>query len=100
MKKMTVNSRKYIVTLRRFDDVIDTPQYGVEYHGYFIDIQSQHATVTARRYDREDIVSIDKGVDPKNSTLVKDVRKVAKELFGIGKLMILTNDNYRPYHPL
>jgi hypothetical protein len=35
MKKMTVNAQEYIVTLRRFDDVID-PAAGAEYHGYYI----------------------------------------------------------------
>lgn len=99
MKKMTVNAQEYIVTLRRFDDVID-PAAGAEYHGYYIDIQSQHATVTARRYDDEDVVSIQKGVNPKNSTLVEDVRQIAKELFGIDKLKILTSDRRKPYHPL
>jgi hypothetical protein len=73
------------VTLRRFDDVID-PQYGAEYHGYHIDIQSQHATITARIYDNEDDMTIQAGVNPNDSTLVKDVRLIAKELFGRGKL--------------
>ncbi len=95
MKKMTVNAQEYIVMLRRFDDIIDH-QYGAEYHGYYIDIQSQHATVTARRYDDEDVVSIQKGLNPKDATLVEDVRQIAKELFGIDKLKLLTGNGYHP----
>jgi hypothetical protein len=99
IKKLTVNSKEYTVTLRRFDDVID-PKYGAEYHGYYIDIQSQNATVTARRYDDEDVVSIQKGVGPDDSTLVEDVRQIAKELFDTDKLMLLTSDRANPYHML
>ena len=99
VKKMIVNAQEYIVTLRRFDDVID-PENGAEYHGYYIDIQSQHATVTARRYDDEDVVSIQEGMNPKNSMLIKDVRQIAKELFGINKLKLFTPHRRKPYRPL
>ena len=87
------------MTLRRFDDVID-PRYSAEYHGYYIDIQSQTATITARRYDGEDVVSIQEGVNPDDLTLVEDVRQIAKELFGTDKLKLLTCDPIKPYHIL
>ncbi len=99
VKKLTINAKEYIVTLRRFDDVID-PQHGAEYHGYYIDIQSQHATITARIYDNEDDMSIQAGVNPNDSTLVKDVRQIAKELFGREKLLLLTRGCEKGYCPL
>ena len=99
VKKLTIHAREYTVTLRRFDDVID-PQHGAEYHGYYLDIQSQHTMVTARIYDDEDDMSIQKGVNPKDSTLVEDLRQIAKDLFGRNTLLLLNHDRKKPYHPL
>jgi hypothetical protein len=87
----SINGTKYRITLNRFDDVVD-PYYGAEYHGYYLVIESKEARISARYYDKQDSLSIQKGLTANDTQLIQDVREIAKSMFSISKLRLLSDD--------
>jgi hypothetical protein len=94
-KTITVNRKRYSVTLERFDQY--TEPGGPSYHGYYVNIEDHGLTVIARKYDYRDEMSIQSGIQESDSDAIEIVRDIARQLFRVDRLSLLTMDNRTPY---
>jgi hypothetical protein len=94
-KTIAVNGKRYSVTLERFDQY--TEPGGPSYHGYYVNIEGQGLTVIARKYDHRDERSIQSGIQESDSDAIEIVRDMARQMFRIDRLSLLTVDNRTPY---
>ena len=93
-KTITVNGRHYSVRLERFDDY--TEPGGPSYHGYYLAIEGK-GLINARKYDRKSEVSIQSGLRQSDRDAIEIVRDIARQMFGVDRLSLLTTDNLSPY---
>jgi hypothetical protein len=94
-KTIAASGKDYSVTLKRFDDC--TELGGPSYHGYHVAIQGNGLALNARKYDDENELSVQSGVDETNPEAIEIVREIARQLFGTERLSLLTRDNPSPY---
>ena len=94
-KTIAVNGKDYCVTLKRFDQY--TEPGGPSYHGYYVTIEGHGLTLNARKYDDESEMSIQSGVKESDSDAIEIVRNIARQIFRIDQLLLLTSDNLTPY---
>ena len=94
-KTIAVNGKHYSVTLERFDH--DTEPGGPSYHGYYVNIEGHGLTLIARKYDYRDEMSIQSGIQESDSNAIEIVRDIARQMFGIDRLSLLTTHNRTPY---
>jgi len=97
-KTIAVSGKNYSVTLKRFDDY--TEPGGPSYHGYHVTIQGNGLALNGRKYDGENELSIQSGLDDANPEAVEIVREIARQMFGTGRLSLLTSDNLSPYREI
>jgi hypothetical protein len=94
-KTIAVNGKRYSVTLKRFDQY--TEPGGPSYHGYYVTIEGHGLTLSARKYDDGSELSIQSGIQESDSDTVEIVRDIARQMFRIDRLLLLTTDNLTPY---
>jgi hypothetical protein len=94
-KIIAVNGKHYSVTLKRFDQY--TEPGGPSYHGDYVIIEGHGLTLSARKYDDGSELSIQSGIQESDSDTVEIVRDIARQMFGINRLLLLTTDTLTPY---
>ena len=94
-KTIAVNGKYYSVTLERFDHY--TEPGGPSYHGYYVNIEGHGLTLIARKYDYRDEMSIQSGIQESDSNAIEIVRDIARQMFRIDQLSLLTTSNRTPY---
>jgi hypothetical protein len=94
-KTIAVNGRHYSVTLERFDQY--TEPGGPSYHGYYVTIEGHGLTLIARKYDCQNEMSIQSGIQESDSVAIEIVRDIARQVFRVDRLSLLTTDNLTPY---
>lgn len=94
-KIIAVNGQSYSVTLERFDDV--TASSEPSYHGYYVTVAGNGLVVKARKYDDESEMSIQSGIRETDLHGIEIVRDIARQLFNVDQLSLLTEDNLNPY---
>lgn len=94
-KIIAANGKDYSVTLKRFDHY--TEPGGPSYHGHYVTIEGYGLTVSARKYDGESEISIQSGIGETDLEAIETVKDIARQMFGIDRLMLLTRDNQTPY---
>ena len=92
---ITVNGKLYSVMLERFDQY--TEPGGPSYHGYYVTIEGHGLTLIARKYDYGSDVSIQSGIQETDSDAIEIVRDIARQIFRIDRLLLLTMDDPTPY---
>jgi hypothetical protein len=97
-KTIAVDGKRYSVTLERFDQY--TEPGGPSYHGYYVNIEGHGLAVIARKYDYRDEMSIQSGIQQSDSDAIEIVREMARQMFRIDRLSLLTMDNRTPYNPI
>ena len=94
-KTIAVNGKHYSVTLERFDDY--TEPGGPSYHGYYVTIEGHGLILIARKYDHGSDLSIQSGIQESDSDAIEIVRDIARQMFRIDQLSLLTTGNRTPY---
>jgi hypothetical protein len=94
-KTIAVDGKHYSVTLERFDDY--TEPGGPSYHGYYVNVGGHGLTVIARKYDDKNEMSIQSGIQESDSDAIEIVRNIARQMFRIDRLSLLTTHNRTPY---
>jgi hypothetical protein len=94
-KTIAVGGKHYSVTLERFDDY--TEPGGPSYHGYYVNIEGRGLTLIARKYDHGGELSIQSGIQESDSDAIEIVRDIARQIFRIDQLSLLTTGNRTPY---
>ena len=94
-KTIAVNGKHYSVTLERFDQY--TEPGGPSYHGYYVNIEGHRLTLIARKYDHEGELSIQSGIQKSDSDAIEIVRDIARQMFRVDQLLLLTTDTRTPY---
>lgn len=97
-RTISVNGKDYSVTLKRFDQF--TEPGGPSYHGHYMTIEGYGLKVRARKYDGESEISIQSGIGETDLEAIETVRDIARQMFGIDRLMLLTTDNQTPYRAI
>jgi hypothetical protein len=94
-KAIAVNGKHYSVTLERFDHY--TEPGGPSYHGYYLTVEGHGLTLIARKYDHRSEMSIQSGIQESDSDAIEIIRDIARQMFGVDRLSLLTADNLAPY---
>jgi hypothetical protein len=94
-KTIAVNGKHYSVTLDRFDHY--TEPGGPSYHGYYVGIEGHGLTLIARKYDYRNEMSIQSGIQETDSDAIEIIRDIARQVFSVDRLSLLTTDNLTPY---
>jgi hypothetical protein len=94
-KTIVVDGKDFSVTLKQFDE--HTEPGGPSYHGWYVTIRGHELTLNARKYDDENEMSIQSGIQESDSAAIEIVRNIARQMFGTDQLLLLTTDNLTPY---